>query len=209
MTDFKEPHPKHNPFHCSADWHFPNSAVMLKIYHLAGAITHGGQEGRSFFASKEKVAKHFGFGYDSVVRAFRMLCRHGWLIQREHNHYLYITHEVWAKTHPDRCVVRELYHWQETLGADPLVGRLYAASTGRLRLREGHVKRLNAVNSDKLVELYVKELAAAAERKRSGSRAGTSNESCLWRVFKHLEGLEKYEKQMAELRKKQAEPVHS
>jgi hypothetical protein len=190
MTDFKQPYPKHNPIHCDSDWHFSQSALMLCIYHLAGSITHGGTEGRLFFVKPKNISVHFGYSYDSTLRAIKMLRRQGWLIQQKNNRYAFVDHKTWVLTHPAQCVERELMPWQETLATtDQLCRRLFAASTGRLRLNENFLRKFHTVNEDELVAGYVKELAAMKVRIESGGdRTGTGNESCLWRVFKHLKG---------------------
>lgn len=157
------------------------------IYHLVGRITQGGAENRTFFARMNNVSEHFGFGYDSVLRAFKMLRKTGWLIREANGHWRQVDHKDWLKTHPDACAVRDELPWQDTLAADPLIKRLYAASQGRLRLFERQVEKLHSLDrDDELVGRYVKELALQAEKKKRNEWAGTSNESCLWRVFKWM-----------------------
>jgi hypothetical protein len=192
MTDFKQPYPKPNPIHCSAQWHFSQSALMLCIYSLAGTLTAGGIEGRTFFVKPKKIAAHFGYGYDGVLRAIKMLRRQGWLIRQKGAKYAFVTHEEWVKTHPGKCCQRDLLPWQETLEtSDPLVKRLYAVSTGKIRLNENFLNKFRTVDPNRLVELYVKELAAMkAKIERGGGREGTSNESCLWRCFRSLLSLQ-------------------
>jgi hypothetical protein len=201
MPDFKPQAPKHKPFYCSADWHICKSAQMICVYHLVASLTAGGADGRSFFASYEHVAAHFGFSYKGTCNAFKMLRKHGWLIQTDDGHHHLVTHEEWVKTHPNQCVKRDLFHWQETMATtDPLVARLYAASQGKLRMFERQVQSIHALGcDDEVVRLYVKELAAMAEkRKRTGDWSGTGNEACLSRVYKHLKSLQK-ERQFEEV----------
>jgi hypothetical protein len=196
MTDFKQPYPKHNPFHCSADWHLVKSAQAMAIYNLAGRVTHGGEEGRLFFGRPKAIAQHFGFSYDSVLRALKILRATGWLIRppghRSIDH-IWVDHKTWSEQHPGQCIKRELLPWQETMAThDPLVARLYAASKGQLRLRENVVVGIHKLNDDdRFVEMYVKELAAAAAKRQRGDWSQTSNESCLWRVYRYLKARKK------------------
>lgn len=191
MTDFKQPYPKHNPPHCSAEWHLWRSPLMLAIYCRAGALTRGGTEGRTFFAKAESLAKYFGSSYSATTRAIRMLVAHGWLIptlvKKGQKHYLWVHHDVWAVSHPSGCAERELFAWQETLATrDPLVNRLYGSANGNLRLRSKLVAELHEYNEDEVVRLYVNEIAAREEKRKRGDWGSTSNESCLWRVVKYL-----------------------
>jgi hypothetical protein len=202
MTDFKQPYPKGNPLHCSADWHLCSSAQLMACYNLVGRITNGGKEGRTFFATLQNVAAHFNFSYDGVRKAFTVLRKTGWLIRNDQTkHFTYVSHEEWIKSHPHHCVKRDLMPWQETLAEDPLVARLYAVSNGRLRLYENMLKRLHKIDEEALVAQYTKEIAAMREQiRRGGSRQGTSNESCLWRVVKYLQKSQQNEEVLVEKR---------
>ena len=168
----------------------------MAIYNLAGRVTHHGEEGRLFFGRPKAIATHFGFAYDSVLRALKMLRATGWLIRPEGHRsidHIWVDHATWASSRPGQCVNRELLPWQETMATrDPLVQRLYASSTGRLRLRESLVTAIHNLGcDDRFVEMYVKELAAAECRKQRGDWSRTSNEACLWLVYKHLKAAKK------------------
>ena len=185
MTDFKPAFPKPRPFNCNAAFHLQRSPLLLAVYVTVGNLTSGGKT--PYFTTMHRMAQFLGRGDSQILKAFRMLRKLGWLTRDNDGNHWFVTHEAWAKTFGNDCSKVDLLPWQETLGADPLVSRLYAASSGKLRLYERTVDKIHELEADdEFVELYRKEIVAAKAKRARGDWSQTSNESCLWRVIRFL-----------------------
>jgi hypothetical protein len=183
MPTWQRAYPKHKPFKCCAAWHLRKSGLYLAIYDLLGGLTAGGES--DFFSSINHVAKYFETDYETTRRVFTNLRKMGWLKYDDAGKLWYVPHDAWAQEHPDKCNTRELLPWQ--VETDPLVGALFAASSGKLRIRENQIKGVRKHGSDdEILKLFTTELAAAADKQARGSWNGTSPGACFLRVCHFL-----------------------
>ena len=182
MPTFQRAFPKHKPFKCSAAWHLRKSGLYLGVYDLIGGITNGGSN--KFFSTVLRVSEYFGSDYETTRRVFKNLTRQGWLELTGEGEWRYITHDVRAFIKDD-CNKRELLSWQ--VETDPLVGKLWAAAEGKLRVVEHKVVALRKYGTDEeIVALFKAELEKAEANKLLGKYTGTAPVSCLYRVMLHL-----------------------
>jgi hypothetical protein len=184
MPDFKQSFPEHKPFKCGHYWHFKRSGSYLAVYDFVGAMTAGGE--RPFFASIKKVATYFDFNYESTRRVFANLRKMGWLELRPDGKMNYVSHEKWAAKLPGKCKERPLLDWQ--VDTDPLVGKLFALSSGKLRVFEKQVTAIRkfGASDERILDLFGQALVHAQRKKEKGFYDGTSVKSCFWRVFNFL-----------------------
>ena len=185
MSDFKQSFPKHKPFKCGHYWHFRKSGLYLAVYDLVGSVTAGGTN--EFFSTIDRVRIYFGSSYEVTRRVFKNLVKQGWF-EYDHTirHYRYVSHDDWAKTHPDQCTKRELLPWQ--VETDPLVGRIYAACGGKIGVFENQIIAIRklGITDEEFLGTLRKEIAEAKERRALGEYGGTSAKQCFWRVFNEL-----------------------
>jgi len=194
MSDFKQSSPKPKPFNCYPAWHLQTSGLCLAIYNVVGAISGYGK--RTYFTSQKRMSEYLGRNYSSVQKAFTSLRRLGWLEWKdplkgkasEIKEFRYISHDEWVKTHPDKCCKRDLLPWQDQQ-TDPLVGRLYAICSGKLRVYEWQVAGLRKLaTSDDEICLMLEAAVTAAKVKQAAKQwSNTSPKSCLWQVRQALE----------------------
>jgi hypothetical protein len=226
MTDFKQPPPKHKPFHCGAYWHLWRRGLAYSIYNLMGAITRGGET--EFYATQAGVALYFGAHEQAVNKEFRRLRKGGWInFAPTKGHFLWVPHDShaapenclsvpWTVGRPTNedgecvdCAQRKLLPWE--LNPDPLVGKLHALSGSKLRLYERRIEgtrrlaRLAAPlaqfpDIDKEIAFcFAREMAEAQVRKDKGDFWGQSPNTCFTRVS------ETFRKRIAQLAVEQVE----
>jgi len=185
MPDFKKSNPHQADFYCSTAWHIKTSARCLAIYSFIGTITGGGKT--PFFAKITRVAAYFDWSYEATRKAFHVLRKLGFLESIQPGYYKYVDHKEWAAKHPGQCRVRVQLPWQEEV--DPLVGKMYALSGGKLRMMPYQVAALRkfADNDDAMIlRLFTTEIEAAIDARGRGKHDGQSPNSCRHRVFVHL-----------------------
>ena len=198
LATWKKSHPRHKPFNCCAAWHLRNSGLYLAVYDLIGGITAGGKT--PFFSSVKHVAIYFDADYETVRRVFKGLRKMGFLDLNEDGKYLYIPHDKFVSAFPGKCNVRELLPWQSE--TDPLVGKMYGAAGGKLRLMEGKVIMLRkymeqaGLSDEVVLAFFVKTLEFAAESRKRGDYKRTSAYACFQHV---LERAREKAKQSAEV----------
>jgi hypothetical protein len=201
MTDFRPSFPRPNPFHCDACRHLWEHGLALAIYQTVGRLTAYGK--RPFVADTAKIARFFGASETYVRRMFARLDRAGWIVVEiiedpSSNKFIkkipkrkvrrWISHEDWAKTHPDQCInVDELLlpFQRET---DPLCGRLWATFDGKIHLYEGFLKHARSCGySDDEIERACTDRWQEAKAKRArGEHRGTSAKAVFFAAIASL-----------------------
>lgn len=192
MPTWKKSYPRHKPFACCTAWHLRKSGNLLAIYDLLGGITSGGKT--NYFSTIAHATRYFypeaegekyGIQYEVTRRNFKVLRKLGWLELLDNGDHKYIAHEAWAKTHPGQCNKRELIPWQ--IETDPLVGKLYAVSGGKLRVMENVAASLHRLADDEeIVKLFTEAYGRATVARQNGLYSGTSPRSVLFQVLKFL-----------------------
>ncbi len=207
MPTWEKPSPQHRPFLCIAAWHLHKSALCLAIYDLLGSITTGGKntyyttiaQAARYFYPGEMTEAEFNSKYEVTRRAFKTLRRLGWLElvpEKGRDAHRWVGHEEWVEKHPDACRARPMLPWQ--IETDPLVGKLYAISGGKLRVFEPWLisMRKNAKSDDEIEALVREGMRQAGISRVAGDWVGTSPKSVLREVMRHLK--ERGEQERAE-----------
>lgn len=177
-------------YHCSAEWHLwrlkdsggHKTPFAAALYPFAFRIS---KNSNRFYCSAEGIAEHFGTSPDTVRRAMNALTTSGFfiVIDKEYFHstiYRVVSHDDWAKAHPESCVVKAEFPWSGEEG-DQLGVRLYTASGGRVKSFANILAALRKTGftDDQIVEKF--ELFLAARRGHGASK------SILFRFQKFLQ----------------------
>jgi hypothetical protein len=184
--DFQKAPPKHNSMNCCTAWHLWRQGLALAIYNRAGTLTNGGKT--EFFPNIKTLSKYFGSNYESTRRARLVLINNGWLTHgTDERHFNFIAHDTWAfTTNWEKCVEQDLNPWHGE--ADPFIGRVFAIAGGRFRAKPHWILgvRKYGYSDDEILELFRKELEAAACKRAKGEHSMTGNHQCFYRVSQHL-----------------------
>jgi hypothetical protein len=114
------------------------------LYSWAGRLS---SNSGNFFPSVGSIARYFEIDRTTVFRALQELESLDFLepIHREPGKpvtYRVVTHDEWARQHPDLCVEKESFPWT---GEGDLLGQaLYAASGGQAKFLPRQMKGLRA-----------------------------------------------------------------
>jgi hypothetical protein len=185
MPTWSKPNPRSTDFHCSTAWHLKQSARCLAIYALVGSVTSGGKT--PFFAKITRVASYFDWSYETTRKAFHVLRKLGFLEAIQPGYYKFIEHREWTKKYPGQCIKRAELPWQGEV--DPLVGKMYGMSGGKLRMMPHHVAALRKYANDDdalIVSLFTAEIQASIAAGERGQYTGNTPNSCRYRVLVQL-----------------------
>jgi hypothetical protein len=171
VPTWKQRNPDHQPLKCSAEWHLWRHGLALAIYNKAGAITNGGDPNRTFFVQRSTLAKFFDAHYNAVCKAISTLRKEKlFLATDKENHFLYVSHEKYATSHPEKCAARNLVPYQEE--ADPFVGKLFAIAKGSLKLKEHWLVGMRKYATDEeIVKLFAEQRDKDIARRKAGGEA--------------------------------------
>lgn len=152
-------------YHCSSEWHLwqlkdrkgrrtPFAAVLYPF-----AFRMAKKSGR-FFGSANRVAEHFGIDPSTVRRAMDALTSAGFFVVISQAYfqstiYKVVSHEEWAKTHPEHCAIKAEFPWTDEEG-DELGVRLYTVSGGRVKWFPNILTALRktALTDDQIVQQF-------------------------------------------------------
>jgi hypothetical protein len=161
-------------YHCSAEWHLwqlkdrkdVRTTLAAVLYPFAYRLS---KDSGVFHASAVRIAEHFRTSEWTVLRAMDALTKAGFLvvINKEYfqaSIYRVVSHEEWARAHPEQCLVKADYPWSGEEG-DELGVQLYTKSGGRVRWFPNILGALRktGLNDEQIVqefELFFKGRAA-------------------------------------------------
>lgn len=180
MSDFRKAPPKPNRPRCSPERHLWKYGLSLAIYERLGELTSGGDN--EITIKPKTLSEYFGSNTEATRRAFNRLVNAGWF-QRlpTKGHFRFVHHDERAATKKDCAELPDLPHW--ALEADPFVGKIHAASAGKLRLMPNWlgVARANC-NEQEFLDALRKEFA-------NGNHGSPAQK--FWNVVRHFRTLSK------------------
>jgi hypothetical protein len=201
MPDFPEAPPRPNPFHCDAQRHLWRHGLALAIYEKVGAITRGGKT--LYFTDTSRMALFFDANPAAVRRTFAALDNAGWLVVEGKDGSLksvkgrgsiksrrWVSHDVWAKANPGKCAVVDEYLAPWAGEADPMVGDIYAAMGGKIRIYESLLKHARSCGrtDSEIVAALAANWRAAKERKARGDYTRVGSKDVFFDTIKALRG---------------------
>jgi hypothetical protein len=144
VPTWKKSQPKPNSYKCDHYLHLWRYGLSLAIYDLVGTITNGGQT--EFYGKISNLSRYFDSNAEATRRAFRRLVNDGWLeATTQKGYYNFVKHDTRAFSKSD-CAEREVAHW--SADADPFVGKLHAAASGKLRVQPHWIAAARKVADD-------------------------------------------------------------
>lgn len=139
---------------------------------------------RYFYPDKKDAA--FASVYETVRRDLAVLRKLGWLKMQGNRDMLWVPHNTWAEEHPGKCFQRIVAPWQEN--TDALVKKLYALSSGKMRVMEHHMAGIRKFATDAEIEAEFKHaMQRSAELRDKGIYKGTSPRAMFYAVRKMFE----------------------
>jgi len=153
-TEKESPVQESLDFYCTLVWHFSRMGKYESlIYNHAHQLTSKTPTNRRYYPAIAKLAVYFGTGQKTIRRAVHNLEKQGFFFKLREERgkpivYRPIEHKEWKGRFPGRCLDKIEMPWVAEI-KDPLVGRLHAASDGRLKLYTNFVRGLrNTGHSD-------------------------------------------------------------
>jgi len=180
VSDFKKSPPKSNRPKCSPERHLWRYGLSLAIYERVAELTNGGEN--EITIRPKTLSKYFGSNKESTRRAFKRLVSGGWFEPLPtKGHYKFVPHAARALSKKDCAELPDLPLW--SIGADPFVGEIHAASGAKLRVMPNWLgaARENCTEQEFLDALR-KEFA-------NGKSAGAAHK--FWIVVRHFRALKR------------------
>jgi hypothetical protein len=180
VSNFTKSPTKSNRPKCSPERHLWRYGLSLAIYERVGELTNGGEN--EITIKRKTLSEYFGSNQESTRRAFNRLVNGGWFQPLpEKGHYKFVPHDARALSKKDCKELPDLPFW--SIGADPFVGKIHAASGGKIRVMPNW---LGAARQNCSEEEF---LEALRQECANGKPGGAAHK--FWTVVRHFRAKKK------------------